>query len=108
MAHYAFLNEDNIVTEVIVGRDETDTEALPEGFADWEEFYLSRRPNAVSCKRTSYNTIKGQHINEGTPFRGQYAGVGSTYDPDTDKFIPFKYNEDLVWNEEIYDWEFPS
>jgi hypothetical protein len=47
MAHYAFLNENNVVTEVIVGKDETDTTH------DWEQFYGEIR-NQI-CKRTSYN-----------------------------------------------------
>lgn len=38
MAHYAFINENNKVTEVIVGKDEDDTTDLPEGFADWESW----------------------------------------------------------------------
>jgi hypothetical protein len=49
MAHYAFLNEDNIVTEVIVGKDETE---LIEGL-DPETYYGNFRGQV--CKRTSYN-----------------------------------------------------
>ena len=39
MAHYAFLNDNNIVTEVIVGKDEDDNADLPEGFDSWEAWY---------------------------------------------------------------------
>jgi hypothetical protein len=71
MAHYAFLNENNIVTEVIVGIDETE---LIEGL-DPETWYGNFRNQ--SCKRTSYNG----HI------RFNYAGVGDNYDPEADAFI---------------------
>jgi hypothetical protein len=70
MAHYAFINENNIVTEVIVGKDEDDNTDLPEGFADWEAWYADFR--GQTCKRTSYNTIANTHTLDGTPFRGNY------------------------------------
>ena len=82
MAHYAFLNSENIVTEVIVGKDETD---LTE---NWEQFYGDIRGQV--CKRTSYNTQLGVHQLNGTPFRKNYAGIGYTYDADRDAFIPPK------------------
>ena len=80
MAHYAFLDDNNIVTEVITGKDESDT------IQDWEIYYGNIR-NQV-CKRTSYNTLGNQHTNGGTPFRGNYAGIGYTYDEVNDVFIP--------------------
>ena len=70
MAHYAFLDGNNIVTEVIVGKDETDMSQ------DWEQFYGEFR-NQV-CKRTSYNGN----------IRKNYAGIGYTYDSQRDAFIP--------------------
>jgi hypothetical protein len=78
MAHYAFLNENNIVTEVIVGRDET------EG-VDWEQHYAEVR--GLRCLRTSYHTRANQHP-QGRPFRGNYAGIGFTYRDDLDAFVP--------------------
>jgi hypothetical protein len=83
MAHYAFI-KDNIVTEVITGKDETET--APDGFADWEEYYLTKRPGQDACKRTSYNTQSNTHLLGGTPFRGNYAGKGHTYDSSNDVF----------------------
>ena len=71
MAHYAFLNEDNVVTEVIVGIDETET---IEGL-DPETWYGNFR--GQTCKRTSYNAN----------IRGKFAGVGDTYDAVKDVFI---------------------
>lgn len=71
MAHYAFINDSNIVTEVIVGKDETE---LIEGKSpeDWYGEFRGQR-----CIRTSYNGN----------IRYNYAGVGYTYDPIDDAFI---------------------
>ena len=76
MAHYAFLNENNIVTEVIVGIDETE---LIEGL-DTETWYGNFR--GQTCKRTSYNGN----------IRKNYAGVGYAYDDSRDAFIAPKAN----------------
>jgi hypothetical protein len=73
MAHYAFLDENNIVTEVITGRDETE---VVDGITDWEQAYSEVRGQV--CKRTSYNN----------KIRYNYAGIGYTYDPIDDAFIP--------------------
>jgi hypothetical protein len=80
MAHYAFLDENNIVTDVIVGKDEG------EDGIDWEQWYADFRGQV--CKRTSYNTIGNTHSNGGTPYRGNYAGIGYTYRIDIDAFVP--------------------
>jgi hypothetical protein len=89
MAHYAFLNENNIVTEVIVGKDETDTTH------DWEQFYGEIR-NQV-CKRTSYNNN----------IRKNYAGIGYSYDAQRDAFIPPKPFPSWLLNEETCLWNAP-
>ena len=80
MAHYAFLDANNIVTEVIVGKDEGDDGV------DWEQHYGRFREQV--CKRTSYNTSGGVHSGGGTPFRKNYAGIGYSYDAQRDAFIP--------------------
>lgn len=80
MAHYAFLDKNNTVIEVIVGKDEH------EGIYDWEQFYGQER--RLACKRTSYNTRGGVHLQGGTPYRKNYAGIGYTYDSQRDAFIP--------------------
>ena len=86
MAHYAILNENNVVENVIVGRDETDTVA---GITDCEAYYaFVLKIPAERVRRTSYNTLNGEHLLGGTPFRGNYAGIGYTYDPDADEFVP--------------------
>lgn len=99
MAHYAFLNMQNIVTEVIVGKGETD------GPTNWEMHYGNFREQV--CKRTSYNTRGGVHINGGTPFRKNYAGIGYTYDETRDAFIPPKPFDSWVLNEDSCLWEAP-
>lgn len=99
MAHYAFLDNNNVVTEVIPGKDETD-----EGI-DWEKHYQEFR--GQTCKRTSYNTIGGVHKNGGTPFRKNYAGIGYTYDEQRNAFIPPKPFESWLLNENTCQWEAP-
>lgn len=76
MAHYAFLDENNVVTEVITGKDETE---LIEGL-DPETWYANYR--GQKCVRTSYNN----------KIRYNYAAIGYTYDPVDDAFIPQKPN----------------
>ena len=82
MAHYALLDQQNVVTQVIVGRDEDD---LPDGITSWEDYYGALRGRR--CLRTSYNTRNGEHLTGGTPFRGTYAGIGYRYDPELDEFV---------------------
>ena len=113
MAHFAQLDENNIVIRVLV----IDQETVDTGyFGD---------PN--SFVQTSYNTHAGEHLLGGTPFRKNYAGIGYTYDAVRDAFIPPKpfdswiLNEDTcvydpptprpndekvyMWNEELLIWE---
>mgnify|MGYP000905981855 FL=1 len=89
MAHYAFIDENNIVTEVIVGKDETE---LIDGL-DTETFYGNFR--GQTCKRTSYNGNIRKH----------YAGIGYTYDVGLDAFIPAKCHDEAVLNESTCLWE---
>jgi hypothetical protein len=99
MAHYAFLDSNNIVTDVIVGKDEGEDEI------DWEEHYGSFR-NQV-CKRTSYNTYGGVHSAGGTPYRKNYAGIGYTYREDIDAFVPPQPYASWILNETTAQWEAP-
>jgi hypothetical protein len=103
MAHYAFLDENNMVTEVIVGRDEDD---LAEGVTSWEDYYGEFR--GQRCLQTSYNTLGGVHALGGTSFRFNYAGIGYTYDEDRDAFIPPKPFESWVLNNYTCLWEAPE
>ena len=92
MAHYAFLDENNIVTEVIPGVHEDE---LLEG-KDPETWYGEFRGQV--CKRTSYNHN----------YRKNYAGIGYTYDEERDAFIEPKPNKDAVLDEETCQWIVPS
>ena len=99
MAHYTFLDNNNIVTEVIVGKDEG------EDNTDWEVHYGNFRGQV--CKRTSYNTSGGIHSSGGTPFRKNYAGIGYTYDEQRDAFIAQKPYTIWILNEDTCLWEAP-
>ena len=100
MAHYAYLNSDNIVTQVIVGKDED------EGGVDWEQYY--------GAVRTSYNTHGGQHMNGGTPFRYNYAGIGYTFSDAPEwaaqggAFIPLQPFPSWVLNPDTALWDAPT
>jgi hypothetical protein len=91
MAHYAFLDENNIVTEVIVGIDETET---IEGLLP-ETWYGDFRGQV--CVRTSYNGN----------IRKNYAGIGYTFDEARDAFIPPKPFDSWLLNEETCQWQAP-
>ena len=104
MAHYAYLDENNIVTSVIVGKDEN------EGGIDWEEYY-----GAVRC---SYNTRDGVHYdNDGNPssdqtkaFRVNYPGIGWKFDPNfgsNGAFIAPQPFPSWVFNSNTALWESP-
>lgn len=75
MAHYAFLDENNVVVQVIVGRDEDE---VVDGISDWEEYYGNLM--GMRCVRTSYNSN----------IRYNFAALGGTYDEENDAFIPPK------------------
>lgn len=103
MAHYALLDESNMVTSVITGRNEDE---VVDGITDWEQYYSDT--TGQICKRTSRNTYGNQHSEEGKePFRYNYAGIGYLYDPVRDAFIPPKPFESWILNEETCLWEAP-
>ena len=101
MAHYAFINQNNIVIEVITGVDEeiiqTDLDGTQVGGSSeaWETFYGNIR-NQI-CKRTSYNGN----------YRKNFAGIGFSYDSERDAFIPPKVYSKWILNEDTCNWEPP-
>lgn len=99
MANYAFLDMNNIVTEVVAGRDEGDTNT------NWELEYQYFKKQI--CKRTSYNTLSGKHLKGKAPFRKNYAGIGYTYDSSKDAFIPPKPFASWTLNETTCLWQPP-
>jgi hypothetical protein len=99
MAHYAKLDENNVVTQVFVGKDEG------EDGIDWELYY--------NAKRTSYNTRQGIYYDPVTKlpaedqskaFRKNFAGVGYTYNEELDAFITPKQYPSWILNEESGTW----
>jgi hypothetical protein len=105
MAHYALLDENNTVINVITGVDEniiqTDLDGTQVGGSSeaWETFYATRPwLNAASCKRTSYNSN----------IRKNYAGIGYIYDATRDAFIPPKPFNSWVLDEATCRWQAPT
>ena len=92
MAHYAFLDANNVVTEVITGIDENE---LIEGL-DPETWYGNFR--GQTCKRTSYNAT----------IRKNYAGIGFSYDANLDAFISPKPFQSWLLDEETCRWQAPT
>tara|TARA_R110000868_G_scaffold42149_1_gene142975 strand:+ start:690 stop:1058 length:369 start_codon:yes stop_codon:yes gene_type:complete len=112
MAHYAYIDNQNIVTQVIVGRDEKD---LDDGIADWETYYGEKI--GMLCVRTSYNTLAGVHYNPSTgkkskdqskALRKNYAGIGYSYDAERDAFIPPQPGPDWTLDEATCTWIDPN
>ena len=94
MSHFAQIDENNIVTQVIV----IEQDVLDTGlFGD---------PN--TWIQTSYNTQGGVHTQGGTPLRKNYAGIGFTYDATRDAFIPPKPYNSWTLNEETCLWDAPT
>ena len=111
MGHYAFLDESNVVTEVITGWNEGE---VVDGVTDWEAHYGEFRGQV--CKRTSYNTRAGVHYdvstgepsaNQSKAYRGNFAGIGYTYDETLDAFIPPQPFPSWTLNESTFLWDAP-
>lgn len=91
MSHYAQIDQNNIVINVIVAeQDFIDSGAVGDP-AQWIQ--------------TSYNTLAGKHLLGGTPLRKNYAGIGYTYDPVRDAFIPPRPTGSWRLNETTCQWE---
>jgi len=98
MAHWAELDENNIVTRVLVGSNE-----------DPDEGYQWLIDNlGGTWVKTSYNTQGGVHSLGGTPLRKNYAGIGYSYDADRDAFIPPKPFNSWLLNEDTCLWDAPT
>ena len=102
MAHFAKLDENNVVVFVTAGRDEDENRE--------DELY---ELTGDVYKRTSYNTFQGVHYDPVTrepsadqskAFRGNFAGIGFTYDEALDAFIPPKPGDNYILDESTYSW----
>ena len=99
IAHWAEIDEDNIVTRVLVVADDK---------TDGQAFLADELGLGGTWKKTSYNTIAGEHRLGGTPFRKNYAGIGYTYDAVRDAFYAPKPHDSWVLNDETCVWEAPT
>ena len=97
MAHFAEIDGSNIVTRVIVVADENEADG-----ENWCNGFLGG-----TWKQTTYNTWGGVHSLEGTPFRKNYAGIGSTYDATRDAFIAPQPFPSWTLNEDTRQYEPP-
>jgi hypothetical protein len=94
MSHFAQIDDNNIVTQVIVAEQDFINSGAVGDPSRWIQ--------------TSYNTFGGQHKNGGTPLRKNYAGIGYIYDPDRDAFYPKKPFSSWSLNEDTCLWEAPT
>ena len=99
MAHFAEIDENNVVTRVLVVSDDQQDRG--------HDFLSQDLGLGGTWLKTSYNTIAGEHKNGGTPFRKNYAGIGFTYDENRDAFIPPKPFNSWKLNEDTCIWEAP-
>ena len=99
MAHFAQIDENNVVVQVLV---------VPDAQEDRGQEFLADDLNlGGTWKKTSYNTAGGVHANGGTPYRKNYAGIGYTYDAARDAFIPPKPFASWTLNEATCLWDAP-
>lgn len=108
MAHFAEIDENNIVRRVVA----VDNKKLVDSFGRYFEFYgiefcKNMFGQDTNWKQTSYNTRGGVHLRGKIPLRKNFASVGSTYDETLDAFIPLSEYPSYVLNEEKALWEPP-
>lgn len=100
MAHFAQIDENNIVTQVLVVGDDQESRG--------QDFLANDLGLGGTWIKTSYNTHGGVHSNGGTPLRKNYAGIGYTYDAGRDAFIPPKPFNSWVLDEDTCLWNAPT
>lgn len=109
MAHFAEIDQNNIVVRVLVVSNEQEHRG--------QDFLANDLGLGGTWIQTSYNTFANQHSNGGTPLRKNYAGIGYTYDSVRDAFIPPRPQkvfpdqpnpEDYILNEDTCQWILPA
>ena len=100
MAHFAEIDENNIVTRVLVVNNDQEDRG--------QEFLATDLGLGGTWIKTSYNTIAGVHSNGGTPLRKNYAGIGYTYDSVRDAFYAPKPFASWTLNEDTCTWNPPT
>ena len=98
MAHFAQINEDNVVIDIMKILDDYEDHG--------EDFINNVCMIPGRWIKTSYNTLGNIHNYGGTPFRGNYAKIGGTYDPIRDVFLDKKMYPSMVLDEETLQWEY--
>jgi len=118
MAHFAEINSDNnkVLRVIVIGQDQVDDHG-GENSTELEQWVKDNHPNdpfidysSISdtyWKRTSYNTFENKHLNGGTAFRGNYAGIGYNYDSTNDIFHDDKPFPSWTFNLSKANWEAP-
>lgn len=102
MWHYALLDNNNVVTEIITGHDPA---TVVDGISDWETWYGEFHGcRAVGSDCDMYG---GQHLEGGTPFRKNHASIGGVYDDARDAFIPPQPYPSWTLNETTCLWDAP-
>jgi hypothetical protein len=99
MAHFAQIDSNNKVTQVIKVDNAQENEAV--------DFITRQLGFEGTWIQTSYNTVAGKHMKNGTPLRKNYALIGSTYDAGRDAFIPPKLFSSWILDEETCNWMAP-
>ena len=99
MAHFAEIDDNNIVTRVLVVGDDQEHRG--------QEFLADDLGLGGTWLKTSYNTQGGVHALDGTPFRKNYAGIGYSYNETLDAFIPPKPFASWLLNEDTCNWNAP-
>jgi len=109
MASYAKLSENNEVLTVLTLANKDEQNEAGETVESLGQAYLEKHNNwpAHLWKKCSYNTLNGQHLLGGTPFRGTYPAKSFTYDPENDIFKPKQPYASWVFNSTSYQWEPP-
>lgn len=99
MAHFAQVNENNVVTQVIVIPNEQEHRG--------QEYINEELGILGTWIQGSFNTINGEHLSNGVPLRGNYPAIGYIYDPVVDAFFPPKPFPSWVQDTEKYIWVAP-
>tara|TARA_R110000751_G_scaffold292358_1_gene399667 strand:- start:3 stop:377 length:375 start_codon:yes stop_codon:yes gene_type:complete len=102
MAHFAKINDSNIVTQVIVVSNDVATSE-----SAGVTFINNLYGTSDTWKKTSYNTLGNTHSLGGTPFRKNFAGIGHTYDASNDAFIAPNFFTSWILNEDTCQWGSP-
>jgi len=100
MAHFAKVNDDNIVVQVIAISNEQEYRGV--------EFITEDMGQPGRWFQCSFNTHEGKHLKGGTPLRKHYPSTGDSYDPEYDAFIPMKSRYGFLFNKETWKWEAPT